>query len=125
MAGCDHFRAYSRQGVDLQAVARCPDAGWQGDVTVRDLGIGGACVLTADFLAPGLAVDLEIQAPTLWDPLLLRATVTWCSAADGGWHAGMRFDHAEPSALMALFELLGVLAPRPGAPALVPHAPKA
>jgi len=110
MAGRDHFRAHARLGVDLWAVARCSDAGWHGDTRLLNLGLGGTCIETGEFLAPDLTIELEVQAPTLWDPLVLPSTVIWCAASDTGFHAGLRFDHCDPPALMALFELVDALA---------------
>ncbi len=48
-------------------------------------------------------------APTLWDPLVLAGKIAWIrrSAPGRATRAGVRFEHREPSALYALFQLLG------------------
>lgn len=54
-------------------------------------------------------VTLEVTAPTLWDPLVLRGRVAWVRRAAGNrpMRAGIRFEHRDASALFALFQLLG------------------
>lgn len=54
-------------------------------------------------------VVLEVTAPTLWDPLVLRGRVAWLRRAQGERpaRAGVRFDHPEEGSLFALFQLLG------------------
>ena len=50
-------------------------AGWQKHAAVENLGLGGACVAIDERLTPGDAVTLSFTAPSLWDPLVLRARV--------------------------------------------------
>jgi hypothetical protein len=54
-------------------------------------------------------ITLEVTAPTLWDPLVLRGRVAWVRRATGNrpMRAGIRFEHRDASALFALFQLLG------------------
>ena len=113
MAARDHFRAHARRRVDLDATLRGRDGG-SHDVRVRDLGLGGACVELAEgHSAAGLdreaVVSLEVMAPTLWDPLLLGGRIAWIrrSAQARPTRAGVRFEHRDPAALYALFQLLG------------------
>jgi hypothetical protein len=119
MAARDHFRAHARRRVDLDAMLRGRDAGFSHDARVRDLGLGGACIEISDpgtgGGAPPLgvereaAVTLELMAPTLWDPLALGGKIAWVKRGAAGrpTRAGVRFEHREPSALFALFQLLG------------------
>jgi hypothetical protein len=119
MPARDHFRAHARRRVDLDATLRGRDpAGAQGgvfthDARVRDLGLGGACIEIADPDAFGGAesqgsITLEVMAPTLWDPLVLDGRVAWIRRIAGRpTRAGVRFEHREPVALYALFQLLG------------------
>src|ERR687885_251504 len=53
-------------------------------------------------------VTIELMAPTLWDPLVLSGKIAWLkrSAQGRATRAGVRFEHREPSALYALFQLL-------------------
>ncbi len=81
-------------------------------VRIRDLGLGGAGVEIVDpstVLRPDTTVTLEITAPSLWDPLVLRGRVAWTRPARDAQppKLGVRFDHAEHGGLYALFQLLG------------------
>ena len=75
---------------------------------VVDLSLAGACIESAEPLSPGVLLTLEIVAPTLWDPLVLRANVVWSSPPQGRLPSriGVRFAADEPSQLFALFEVL-------------------
>lgn len=114
MAVRDHFRAHARRRVDLDATLRGRDGGFSHDARVRDLGLGGACVeIPEREAAAGVeregVVTLEVMAPTLWDPLLLTGRIAWVRRGGQGrpTRAGVRFEHREPAALYALFQLLG------------------
>lgn len=115
MAARDHYRAHARRRVDLDATVRARDGGFSHDARVRDLGLGGACVEIADREggAAGVeregAVTLEVMAPTLWDPLVLTGRIAWIRRGTPGrpTRAGLRFEHRDPGALYALFQLLG------------------
>jgi hypothetical protein len=115
MAARDHFRAHARRRVDLDATFRGRDGGFSHDARVRDIGLGGACVELTDAHA-GIAgveregvVTLEVMAPTLWDPLVLTGRIAWVRRGVQGrpTRAGVRFEHRDPGALYALFQLLG------------------
>ncbi len=113
MAARDHFRAHARRRVDLDATVRRRDGGFVHDARVRDLGLGGACLEIADPNVAGVereaAVTIEVMAPTLWDPLVLGGRIAWVRRGSQGraTRAGVRFEHREPAALFALFQLLG------------------
>jgi hypothetical protein len=115
MAARDHFRAHARRRVDLDATLRGRDGAFSHDARVRDLGLGGACVEIGDLHGGAAGVEregvvtLEVMAPTLWDPLLLTGRIAWVRRGAQGrpTRAGVRFEHREPGALYALFQLLG------------------
>ena len=83
-------------------------AGWQRDADVIDLGLGGACLALDEFLAEGDPISISFVAPTLWDPLLLRAKVAWVRPATprAPARAGIAFEHKSAAAVLALFELV-------------------
>lgn len=73
-------------------------------------------------LAPGERITLAFQTPTLWDPLVLTAVVTWSApprpreagAFSVGRHrplarAGVAFDYPGPDIVFAMFEMLTTL----------------
>ncbi len=76
-------------------------------VRLKNLGLGGACIELGTALDVGALITLEVTAPNLWDPLVVPARVVWVR-----WEgaerlvAGLAFEHARPSALPALVELL-------------------
>jgi hypothetical protein len=127
MAARDHFRAHARRRVELGAVLRSPAGLTRQDVRIRDLGLGGVCIEVPELdvaaaREPGRAarpgpvtlereasVTLEVLAPSLWDPLVLAGKIAWIRRSGPGraTRAGVRFEHREPSALYALFQLLG------------------
>jgi hypothetical protein len=86
-------------------------AGWQRYVPVENVGLGGARIVVADKLAPGDAVTLSFTAPALWDPLVLRARVAWIGPGAAGTQRriGLAFEHKNPQAVFALYELIVTL----------------
>jgi hypothetical protein len=88
-------------------------AGWQRQARVVDLGLGGACIAVEGDLRPGDVVTLSFIAPTLWDPLLVRARVAWSTPGAQSNHAtraGVAFEHKNAAAVYALFELVAAMA---------------
>jgi hypothetical protein len=103
------FRAHARRIVRLRALVTHVQAGWQRYAPVENLGLGGARVLVDERLAPGEAVTLSFTAPTLWDPLVLRARVAWLAPGPPPYHAGLAFEHKNADAVFALYELIVTL----------------
>jgi hypothetical protein len=95
----------------LRALMTHVRAGWQRYAPVENMGLGGARVLIAEKLSPGDAITLSFTAPTLWDPLVLRARVAWISPAAPGTErrVGLAFEHKNPDAVFALYELIATL----------------
>ncbi len=124
MSKTGHFRIHGRHEVDLSAVVEQDDhpddrhaagdsshegpSGGGPRSRIVNLSLGGACVEVAVPLSTGAALTLEILAPTLWDPLVLRGRVVWSRADRGApLRAGLCFEPTSPSRAFALFELLG------------------
>ncbi|MGH7294438.1 MAG: PilZ domain-containing protein [Polyangiaceae bacterium] len=106
------FRAHARRNTRLRALMTHLDAGWQRHVTIENVSLGGARVIADAVLAPGDAVTVSFTAPTLWDPLLLRARVAWITPrtpGEGSVRAGLSFDHKTGDAVFALYELIVTL----------------
>ena len=104
------FRVHGRRKVRLRALVTHVASGWQRQVAVEDIGLGGARVVLDDPLAPGDAVTLSFTAPSLWDPLVLRARVAWVSGGGPPRRVGVAFDHRGAPAAFALYELMATLA---------------
>jgi hypothetical protein len=94
-----------RQGLERQA-------------SILDISLAGAGLETDDPLVPGERVSIAFATPTLWDPLVLVAVVTWCgpprlkNEVDAlgrpktTARAGVAFDYPTPDAVLAMFEML-------------------
>jgi hypothetical protein len=94
--------------------AKSSDPGASGERPVGDririinLCLGGACIESAEPVLVGSSLGLEIVAPTLWDPLVLKGRVVWSRSEKGTGHrAGLAFETSDPARAFALFELLG------------------
>ena len=103
------FRAHARRDVRLRALVTHVSAGWQRQAAVENMGLGGARVLLDERVAPGDSLTLSFTAPTLWDPLLLRARVAWVDAGGPPRRVGLAFEHKGPEAVFALYELIVAL----------------
>ena len=69
-----HFRAFARRAVTLP-VTISTEGGSARSAKLVNLGLGGACVAVSDKTEPGRVVTLEVNAPNLWDPLVVVAKV--------------------------------------------------
>jgi Tfp pilus assembly protein PilZ len=99
-------------------------AGWQEQVAVENIGLGGVCIKLESPLAVGDVVTLSLTAPTLWDPLVLHGRVAWvapelpASSRHGRGEpelpassraAGVAFVHKATDVVFALYELIVTL----------------
>ena len=100
-----HFRAHGRRRVDLSASLLRPSRERTETVRIVDLSLAGACVEAEEPLVPGTRVRMEIVAPTLWDPVVVRCRTVW-SGAPSSPRSGLFFEHTESALVFALFELL-------------------
>ena len=105
-----HFRAVSRQTVNLLGALRASEVVWNRDVRVVDLGLGGARVEAPDAIEAGTSIELVVETPHLWDPLTLNGAVAWtrplAESEGGGAQIGVRFDLETGGAVRTLTELL-------------------
>jgi hypothetical protein len=96
---------------DVAAKSPKGDAALEDDrprIRIVNLSLGGACIEVVEPIALGTPLTLEILAPTLWDPLVLRGKVVWSRGDRGSTpRAGLSFEHADAARAYALFELLG------------------
>ena len=101
MAGPSHFRAFPRRASRIAVVAKL--AAGEARVRLIDIGLGGAGVQSGEVLELGARLDLVLQVPNRWDPLVLPARVAWSN----GKRAGLAFEHRDDADVYALYELLG------------------
>jgi hypothetical protein len=101
-----HFRAFARRAVSLP-VTIATEGGSARPAKLVNLGLGGACVAVSEKTEAGHVVTLEVNAPNLWDPLVVVAKVTWVRTNGRAMLAGLAFDHSARGTLSSLVELLG------------------
>ncbi len=111
MTAVARFRAHARRKVRLRGVIWHPRAGWQREVEIADLGLGGARVQVWETLSARDKISLSLVAPTLWDPLSMPGRIAWVwppTALVSG-SIGVAFEPKDPNAMLALFELMASL----------------
>jgi hypothetical protein len=109
--GGGQFRAHARRSARLRALVTHVADGWQRQAEVVNIGLGGACIVVDEVLEPEDTVSLSFTAPTLWDPLVLRARVAWIAPArlHEPSRAGIAFEHKSAAVALALFELVNTI----------------
>ena len=115
-----HYRAHLRKPVRLQAEIVALRVVEEHIVSrIVDLGLGGAGLEMNAPLTQGERLRVTLSAPTMWDPLVIDAVVAWTHPASRPpseavtsepIRAGVAFDYATPSAVLALFKMLATLA---------------
>ncbi|MFO0659768.1 MAG: PilZ domain-containing protein [Polyangiaceae bacterium] len=109
MARPGHFRAFERRSIQLTASIRRKDNAPAISARTVNIGLGGVCLeLDAATQSPRSEVVVEITAPSLWDPLVLRGEIIWEQPAPtrGKTRVGVRFAHESDAAIFSLFEVL-------------------
>lgn len=116
-----HFRAHERRSVQLSAGLVGQAQGPARQVSIIDVSLAGAGLLTNEPLLLGERLEVSFTTPTLRDPLTLRAVVAWVQPpqADGEVdalggprstaRAGVAFEYPNPLTILAMFELLASL----------------
>ena len=107
------FRIHDRRSVRLGATVSHAIEPWRWDVRIHNVSLGGACLELPQVLREGEQVTLDFLAPTLWEPLRIAARVAWMrprSRVDPLTTVGVTFQHENPNAVLALFELIHSLA---------------
>lgn len=104
----DHFRAVGRRPTSLSGRVEFNDPGRSQAAELVNLGIGGACVVVRSECDFDQVVRLRIEAPQLWEPLVIRASVAWNHRkSDGMTSIGLRFEPETATTLAVLAELVG------------------
>lgn len=106
-----HFRGRARPGRQLPVRLRRGDGAWH-DATTRDVGVGGAFVVTPLPLAIGDELTIALHLPTTPRVFELAAVVRWVDARAGGG-VGVQFGAVDVDVLLELNELFGALTSGP------------
>ena len=104
----DHFRAFARRPTSLPARIQSEVLGWDLAAQLVDLGLGGASIIVAEPLPLGTSIRLRVDAPQLWEPLVVPGRVAWLrTTLEGDSKLGLRFEPDTPACLAVLAELVG------------------
>jgi hypothetical protein len=99
-----HYRAFERRPMNLPARLHVTQAPLEARIV--NLSLGGAGVETRAYMPIGMRVELELETPTLWDPLRIAARVTWLRETANGFIVGLCFQHESSRAAGSLLGLL-------------------
>jgi len=98
-----HFRSKPRPGRVLAVKFRAGDAGWI-EAQTRDIGVGGAFIVTQDIQPVGAGITLELSLPGSDRVFTIPAAVRWsATGADGGM--GVQFVGVDIDVLLELNEM--------------------
>ncbi len=106
-----HFRGKPRPGRRVEVSFTAAD-GSRERAHTRDIGVGGAFVVTRRLVTPGAPLALSVHIPTATQPLELSGEVRWCTGPrDDAEEMGMgvRFDALDVEALLQLNEYFASL----------------
>jgi hypothetical protein len=107
MAARAHFRCYARQPAKLLAVVTGYSGTWERRARVVNLSLGGACLELAEVPPVGSRLGVRIDAPHLWDPLILGARVVWTTQLSPlRFKTGIQFDQHSAASVRSLADLL-------------------
>jgi hypothetical protein len=86
----DTFRAFERRAVQLPARISAL-GGAAVPARLLNLCLAGACIESPFRPTPGSQVRVELDAPDLWQPLVLAARVAWVEPAESNSRIGVAF----------------------------------
>src|SRR5215470_13764818 len=106
----NHFRGRPRPGRRVEVIYRLIEVGGEESAPcsafTRNIGVGGAFIVTEDPAAPGSELQLTIQIPTSGKKIEVRGEVRWI--ADGDYDAvhgmGVKFQGLDVDQLLELNE---------------------
>jgi Tfp pilus assembly protein PilZ len=99
-----HFRGKPRPGRRVE-VSFTTDDGTRERAHTRNIGVGGAFVVTPRPGRPGSVVRLAVHIPSATDPLQVSGEIRWIDSQG----MGIRFDGLDIEAVLALNEYFASL----------------
>jgi hypothetical protein len=107
-----HFRGKPRPGRRVEVDYRVGEASPRRAFT-RNIGVGGAFIVTGEPEKPGTLLSLSLKVPTATqtEDVVVKAEVRWCAQAQGDVPAGMgvKFLGLEVEELLQLNEYFASL----------------
>ena len=106
----DHFRGKPRPGRRVEVAYRVAD-GEPIQAFTRNIGVGGAFIVTPVPPPPGTTLTLALRVPTAKQPIEVKAEVRWHGAAtpDAPGGMGVKFYGLEVEELLLLNEYFASL----------------
>jgi uncharacterized protein (TIGR02266 family) len=110
-----HFRGKARPGRRVEVRYRLVEAGGLSDeqrAYTKNIGVGGAFIITPDPAAPGTTLQIALQVPAAPRPIEVRGEVRWIVDGDESGHEhgmGVKFNGLDVDQLMALNEYFASL----------------
>lgn len=111
-----HFRGKARPGRRVEVRYRVVEAGQLSDeqrAYTKNIGVGGAFIITPDPPPPGASLQIALQVPASPRPIEVRAEVRWIVDGDehpeGEHGMGVKFAGLDVDQLMALNEYFASL----------------
>jgi uncharacterized protein (TIGR02266 family) len=102
-----HFRGKARPGRRIDLTYRTADGELYSAVT-RNIGVGGAFILTDTPEAAGASLSLQLQLPNVDNPIVVDCEVRWSTTGDESG-MGVKFENIDVEALLALNEYFASL----------------
>jgi len=112
-----HFRGKARPGRRVEVRYRIIEHGILSDeqrAYTKNIGVGGAFIITPDPPAPGTVLQIALQVPAATRPIEVRGDVRWIVDAEDDADEreqgmGVKFAGLDVEQLMALNEYFGSL----------------
>ncbi len=110
-----HFRGKARPGRRVEVRYRIFEHGQLSDeqrAYTKNIGVGGAFIITPDPPPPGTSLQLSVQVPASPRPIEVKGEVRWIIDDDESQHEhgmGVKFSGLEVDQLMALNEYFASL----------------
>lgn len=106
-----HFRGKPRPGRRIEVEYQIGEAAAVTAFT-RDIGVGGAFIVTSSPSPPGTPLTLKLHVPNTAETIEVHAEVRWTSAAAEAPGMGVRFHPLEVEQLLQLNEYFASLTGR-------------
>jgi len=103
-----HFRSKGRPGRVLAVKFRTQDHTAWVTATTRDIGVGGAFIVSPLVQAVGTALTVELTLPTTDQTFVLPAVVKWSAAGPSGG-MGVQFVGVDVDVLLELNDYFATL----------------
>ncbi len=101
-----HFRSQPRPEIRVRIRYRRLDEPHAREVEAltRNIGVGGAFILTDSPLPIGSSIEISISSPATWEPVRVRGEVRWIGTEKDEPGMGVSFRDLHPRDVVALHD---------------------